>query len=464
MSHPDAFLLPGLSSSHVPLRPLPGTGLQMPLPASDPVRTVWRHMQRSAGRWRRLAVGERVERLSRLAATMLEHGPGDDASRLARSTGLSTSGLHAAWEVTLRPWRRPGFEELLRSERWGEDGLVENGDRLPHRLLHVLSGNVLPPTWSLLMRSWLLGAATWVRPGAREPLFAGIAVRQAVRYEPLLEDMTAVTWWPHAEHTIDPLARDVGRAAQVMTLHGSDASVEEFARHQHDMAPGARFVSYGSRWSAVFLGREGLTNGTAQSVARDVALFDQQGCLSPTHVFAPPGPELESWCDRLAAALATREEVLPRGEPGTRARASLRHWFEQMRLEQVQGRVRRLWGGGPSVPWCVVLTERLQNWQSPLDRCVLVQPVRDRRQWFEVFADTQRRLQGIAVAPTPGQDPWLQHLLERLDPTWLCAVGQLQEPPPRWRQDHRAPLRSLLLETLSDATGPTRPGPHRDDR
>jgi hypothetical protein len=449
------FHLPGDTDTIAPQRLLPGTTLQAPVLTPQQIRRIWQGMQRARSAWMQSPVDERIERLARVGAQLRAEGPGDDAPRLARSTGLSEAGLVAAWDISLSPWNRTCLEELLRSVRWGEGGLSDAGC-LPHRLLHVLSGNVLPPIWSLLVRSWLLGAATWLRPAAREPLFASIAVQRAARVEPLLADLTAVTWWPHDGAVMDPMGRAACELADVVTAHGSDATIDTLRSQLRECDPQPRFVGYGSRWSAVLLGAHGLTAQTAAAVARDVALFDQQGCLSPTHVFAPPGDALESWCGHLADALAEQERVLPRGEPGARARASLRHWAETMRLHQVQGRVRRLWGGGHAAPWCVVLTTSLQSLSSPLDRSVIVQPLDDAEQWRCVFESVHRRLQGVATAPQPEEDAWLQAILQVMRPTRVCPVGSLQEAPPAWRQDHLDPLRSLLVEAVNGRTEPTR--------
>jgi hypothetical protein len=426
-------------------RNLPGTTVQAPVLSQAQVQRVWQQMQQARHAWMQLDVSERAKRLAAVSEHLREEGPGEDASRLAHSTGLSTAGMAAAWDVSLAPWSRRAFDALLHSERWGEDALSDAG-RVPQRLLHVVSGNVLAPIWSLLMRSWLLGAATWLRPAAREPLFAAVAVRRAAHHEPVLQGMTAVTWWPHGEAVLDPMARAVCESSQRVTLHGSDASIASFRRQLQDCDPEPALVGFGSRWSAVFLGRQGLSRRTASTVARDVALFDQQGCLSPTSVFAPPGDALDTWCQWLAEALEEQERRIPRGEPGPRARASLRHWVETMRLQQILGNVRSLWGGEPTTPWSVVLTRTLQDGPNPLDRSVVVQPVHDIDDWMRVFAAARSHLQGVAVDPLPEQDPWLQEIIDVLQPTLVCATGQLQEPPPTWWQDHRAPLRSLLVD------------------
>lgn len=450
MKSPALFHIPGRLATEPAWRLLPGTPLRVPELSPKAVGAAWETMALHRSRWMELSLPERLQRLADLAGNLREEGAGVELEALARSTGLSVAGMEAAWEVTLQPWTASSMATLLERERWGENGLHDDG-RLPQRLVHVLAGNVLPPTWSLMMRGWLLGAAQWLRPSAREPLFAASILRRVAPLEPLLAQMTAVGWWPGATPlgAMDSMGRAVLKKADVVTVHGEDASIEAVATTLQRMEHRARCIGYGSRWSCVLLGEGGLTREIASAVAYDISLFDQQGCLSPTRVYGPPGSRLEEWCGWLAESLAQSQERLPRGEPGDWARTSLRHWMEQMRLRLAQGDMQRLWESKEGTDWSVALSRACEAWSSPLDRHVVVSPAQDASELCNVLGEQVESLQGVGVAPDPSQDRYLLAIVDRLQPTLVQPAGQLQLAPPSWHQDWRAPLRSLLMDPVN---------------
>jgi hypothetical protein len=450
MNSPMLFHLPGAAAAEFDWRPLAGSSLRVPHLSTAEVAATWETMAMHRLQWLELSLAERQQRLADLAGKLRDDGVGLDLAVLALSTGLSKAGMQAAWDVTLQPWTASSIDALLKQERWGQDGLCDGG-RLPKYLVHVLAGNVLPPTWSLLMRGWLLGAAQWLRPASREPLFAASVLRRVAELEPLLSQMTAVAWWPGAtpDAAMDRMGSAVLERADVVTVHGEDSSVEAVAATLQRIGHGVRCVGYGSRWSCVLLGESGLTRETAAAVALDISLFDQQGCLSPTRVFAPPGAKLEEWCQWLAAALSELQERLPRGEPGAWAQTSLRHWLEQMRLRQLEGDVQRLWESQEGTAWSVTLSRSCEAWSSPLDRHVVVSPVRQATELLGVLGGQVESLQGVGVAPKPCEDPYLQAMLDSLRPTLVQPVGELQLAPPSWQQDWQAPLRSLLMNQIN---------------
>jgi hypothetical protein len=392
-----------------------------------------------------------VRRLAALSKQLCDAGAGDDAAFLARSTGLSAAGMRAAWEVTFAPWTESAIRELLQAENWQEEVVNRDGLQVPQHLAHILAGNVLPPTWSVLMRGWILGASQWLRPSAREPLFAATVLRRVAAIEPVLAAMTTVAWWPHLPSGLDPMARVVLEHADVVTAHGDDHTVSRIEASLQQLPVSPRFVGYGSRWSCAVLGAEDLTVATAQGVALDVALFDQQGCLSPTRVFIRADAPSELWCGWLAQALAAMQQQMPRGEPGDRGRAALRHWLERMRLAKVQGHVRRMWAAPTGTAWSVVLSQACEDWLSPLDRHVLVLPVTGAMELRRQLGSQLDAVQGVAVHSVESTEPWRREILQALRPSRMAPVGTLQCAPPAWSQDHRPPLRSLLLDWDSDS-------------
>jgi hypothetical protein len=440
--HLRAFHLPDVSPGANPLVSIGETGLRVPALDAASVAQAWEQLERGAETWRRLELPERVAYLARFAHAARAAGPAAWRDVLAQSTGLSPVGLDAAWEATFAPTTRAGLERLLESERLDGPTLerLATGGRLPRRIVHVLAGNVLPATWHVLVRGWLLGAAQWVRPATREPLFAVSILDLARRIAPELAAATAVLWWPRDASALEPV---VLAAADAVTVQGDDASVASVRAKVAHWAPAARFVGYDSRWSAGWFEAAAQTAATARALARDVALFDQQGCLSPTWVVAEKGPGLEAWCGALARGLEALASALPPGDAGPRARTALRYWRACSHVQQALGDVARIWESPSTTGWCVVLlasvTEAASVPESPRDRHVVVVPFENAADLKGVLAARLDRLQGLSIGlETP------PHLPAWLRPTRVARAGTLQEAPPDWRQDHHAPLWSLI--------------------
>lgn len=398
----------------------------------------WESLQEAAHRWSSTGIEERLERLARAAARLATTGPGRWRRALRLSSGLSDPGLDAAWGVTFHPTTKQALELALAAEQLDTPAFAALQERLPRRLVHVLAGNVLPSTWNLLVRGWLLGAAQWLRPATREPVFATCIHDRLGEIEPALAACTAVQWWHRDDMAT---AASVFNRAQVVTVQGDDASVAAVRQQVEQLAPTARFLGYDARWSAAWVPAVAQSRETAEGLARDVALFDQQGCLSPTCVFAERHAGLEDWCAVLAQALTAQADTLPAGPIPAFSRAGLWHWRQRQRLALALGHVSHLWEGTPSQPWCVVLLARCvwhEDFESPRDRHLVVVPYDDIEQVRQCLGSKLARLQGLSIAGRQPLPAWLR-------PTRVAQAGTLQEAPPGWPQDHHPPLRSLLL-------------------
>jgi hypothetical protein len=433
-----AHRLPGLEDAGLPRQSLEALPIAVPIVDAGSVQRVWERLDAAAARWRGLPLVERVDGVARLAAALRRRGPGPWTALLERSTGLSPAGLAAAWESTFAPVDAAALHAALAADGLDAEALQQ---RAPRRAVHILAGNVLPPTFALLVRGWVLGAAQWLRPAAREPLFAACVAAALPELAPALADTLAVLWWPHDDARTAPA---VLGGAELVTAHGDDASVAALERQVARLAPAARFVGHGSRWSLALVSAVAQTEATARGLARDVALFDQQGCLSPSLVLAESGPGLETWCGAVAAAFADLERRMPRGPLPPPARAALRHWRRAARLDQAFGTVLRVWESDGSTAWALVLRRDLPVPLSPLDRHLAVVPFTTVDDVGALLGARRGQVQGLAAALEGWNEEARRSALEVLRPTRVARPGELQAAPPGWRQDHRAPFASWL--------------------
>ena len=436
MTLPPAYHLPGWRGGPATRR-IGATTLRVPDLVAVEVESVSSGLRDAARVLRAETLQGRVSRVASVCEQLRRSGPRDWRTALVASTGLSPAGLDAAWDVTFAPLSAEALHEALARESLDDAILAQSSARVPEQILHVLAGNVLAPTVQMLVRGWLLGAAQWLRPASREPLFAACVCAQLDDIAPELAACTAVLWWPHASET----EAAVVRASPTITVQGDDASVEGLRLRVGEVRPNATFVGYGSRWSCALLSASALHAANATALVRDVSLFDQQGCLSPTYAFVQRTPQLETWCNELAAAFSALESRMPRGRPSAAARAGLRHWHETTRLKQVLGSVQGFWED--SIRWGVALAAAPDALDTPLDRHLVVVPFDSIQELQDMLAPRARRLQGVAF-DLEGWEPALrEQALGVMRPSRAAAVGSLQLAPPAWPQDHKPPLGSL---------------------
>ena len=233
-------------------------------------------------------------------------------------------------------------------------------------------------------------------------------------------------------------SRELTRAECVVAT-GSDQSVEAIAAQ---LGPDQRFVPYGHKLSlALVAGR--VANDAAEleevtaRIARDVALWDQQGCLSAAAVYVDGDLSAAGrLAEALSAALETIERTLPRGRVDARAAAAIADERDAALLRAVT-----VFEGSSSTVVC----ETDASWRAtPLDRFVRVHPAAGA--WADAIAPLGPHLSSVALAGFDAtQARAIEAELERLGACRICPVGDLQAPPLGWQRDGRPLLIPLSL-------------------
>ena len=347
---------------------------------------------------------------------------------LVESTGLSPQGLAAGLEAVLGGVRGRHAEALLRraSAARGASHGDPSGRRAP--AVAVLAGNlpalvVQPLLPALAMRRPLL-----LKSASTEPQFAPAFVAALTRRLPALADAVAAVAWPGGDAAIEA---PVLAAAHCVLAYGDRAAVADLARR----APG-KVVDYGPKLSFAVVAADAELDSTARGVARDVALFDQRGCLSIQAAFvAGDARRARDFASTLAAALRELAAILPAGpvEPGL---ASL---VQQLRGEaELRG---ALVGALPVAVGTVLLETTTPLASSPGLRTVRVHALGSLAELPDRLAGWQPLLQGAALA---GSAAWeLAPTLAALGVSRCAACGELQAPDASWHNGGLDPLALL---------------------
>ena len=116
----------------------------------------------------------------------------------------------------------------------------------------------------------------------------------------------------------------------VASVYGGDEVIESVRAR---LPASVDLVAHGHGVGAAYVGPNALADdasarAAADALALDVAAYDQRGCLSPQVAFvdARGAVGVDGFAAALLDALAARETELPRGVPGTGARAAIAQW------------------------------------------------------------------------------------------------------------------------------------------
>ncbi len=211
------------------------------------------------------------------------------AQTMAEGLDISLSG----WDVT-------GLHAL-----WSEEQPYLEGGYRP-RLAAVVLGGVLPPSHiQAIAYPWLLGAEVIVKQPSADPLFPRLFC------EALGDSITVVERLG--------LGGVLARADAVGAV-GSDDAIAEITLQVPAGTPALRF---GHRTAiAVVPGPVARSEPVAADVLRDLATFDQLGCLSPREIVVIGGlADAHHLAGHLARGLAQRD---PRAHLGAAVEGALR--------------------------------------------------------------------------------------------------------------------------------------------
>lgn len=203
-------------------------------------------------------------------------------------------------------------------------------------------------------------------------------------------------------------SRDLTDANLVVAM-GSDDTLRAI---RQGLPPGVRFAGHGSAWSLAWL------TGDGRGLARDLALHEGRGCLSPVVVFTPL--PLDRAVGRVVAALEEAQARWPLGEvsPGEAARIRARG-----ALARVVGSARVVEGGAVhGLP-----AERFVP--EALPRAPAVVQVADLAEAVELVG----RWPGLSTVGTDAPDS--AHTWRAAGASRVCPLGEMQRPPLRRLHD-----------------------------
>jgi hypothetical protein len=319
--------------------------------------------------------------------------------------------------------------------------------RGPDLLIHVTAGNLPSPALMSIVLGVLVRSAQFVKCATGTSLLPRLFAHSLYEIEPKLGACLEIAEWPGGHKALEEA---LFAEASCVTATGTDETLQDIRRR----LPGSvRFLGYGHRVSFGYIAQEMLSRYHAKDViadaAKDVAAWDQLGCLSP-HVFYVQhrgSISPEQFAELLAEALRDREVIEPRGPltPEESATIASRRAFYEVRAAHSPD--TRQWCSQGSTAWTVVYEANAQFQVSCLNRFIYVKGVRDADEMLEAIDAMRGKISTVGVAAPATVVEKLAQQLARWGVARLCPLGQMQNPPFPWRHDGRPSLGDLVTWT-----------------
>lgn len=416
----------------------------LPPPLAHPFEPLFRPVERPAG-GRYASARWNPDALGLLTASLREGG---EALR-----GIPGDALLAAWGETVARFLRPGSLErraldpalarLCRLSRPGLDAALEAvlggvrrepaaalfGEARPvggaGPVLVVLASNLPALAVQPLLPALALRRPVLLKSPSAEPLFAPAFLAALAKREPRLAGAVAAATWPGGERDLEA---PVLAGVDTVIAYGEQEALDDLERR----APG-KVVGYGPKTSLAILGEHADAREAAEGIARDVALFDQRGCLSIAAVYT--AGDAEALAGRLEQALLGFARRWPPGPASRTESAAVQH----LRLE---AEMRGLRMATLSLQAGTVIVDPEPSFRpSPGLRTVRIHPLRDLDRLPGILEPWRGRLQGAALA---GREAWaLAPRLRDLGVSRCAPPGELQSPDALWHNGGIHPLEAL---------------------
>jgi len=355
-----------------------------------------------------------VESLCQSAESFLNSAE-PEQKLLSGTSGYSPEVIAAGLVDCFEAWTPDGFRE------WMDRELASDEARGPSLVFQVQAGNVPTAGLRSMAACLLLRSPLLIKPSSGEPLLPALWAECLARHDPELAEAVAVLWWPGGTEELEAPAL---QAAEVVEVFGDDASIGDVRRR---LPTDTRLIPHGHKISIAVVNGQTAGPAEAAALARDVAMFDQHGCLSPQIAFVlDDGTASARWASQVADAMVTIAETLP---PGRRSPAA------SSRTLQLRGQYEfrpesRVWSSPGSTDWTVILTDPDPLPPTPGTRTLFVCPIPDAQRLAALLVPIASHLQAIGLSP----DLTGESLALPLQP-WFCPLGQMQRPPLCWPED-----------------------------
>ncbi|MDO8435001.1 MAG: acyl-CoA reductase [Candidatus Binatus sp.] len=356
----------------------------------------------------------------------------DAVARITRNAGFSLPLMNDSIDALLRPFTREALATL--AER-----VTRRGARKQAELLgFIMAGNVAGAGLHEVAIALVAGATLLVKTASNEPIFFAEFVRTLADIDPEVASRIAVFSWPRDR--IDLTAAHVANC-DLIVAYGDDATIASIAARN--------LIGFGSRVSgAVVAGSAAISSQIdtmTDLLARDVAYFEQLGCLSPHHIFVvTPRPEIASkFANEMSVAFERLSKSMPPAKIPLIDAAKILSVRENARWRRISGDTIQLMEG-PQLGWTAIFDPDAAFSVSPGFRTVVISAVRDWQDLRFRLLPAKGLIEAFGFSGNQSELADFRALAGELGISYVAQVGEMQSPPLDWPHGGGAFLDAMI--------------------
>ncbi|NOY83806.1 MAG: hypothetical protein GXO96_03085 [Nitrospirae bacterium] len=305
----------------------------------------------------------------------------------------------------------------------------------PGLITQILPGNVLGVSVVSLICGLLVKSANLLRVSHSEVVLTTLFAESLQEISPEIAETIAILTWDKKETSITKTAF---QKSDLVIAYGSDESI---ATIQTLMPSNTPRILHGHKLSFGIISRENISKNLSKKVAMDIALYDQQGCLSP-HLYYVESDGKSTpldFAEQVAESLQILSKKFPKG---------LCDESTASQIQQLRGTLPLKGGSVFESPnntdWTVLFDPSPEFTLSPLSRCVWIKSVGDLSEIPPLLSSVRNDIQAIGIAiPKTRADTMIENL-SLIGGCRICPIGKMQRPPLNWMHDGKKRLLPLL--------------------
>ncbi len=289
-------------------------------------------------------------------------------------------------------------------------------------VLAIISGNAPHSGLQTLLRCLVVGAKIYLKiPSAGIPELSNLLEKlpSQLRDFVTVSDTISETWWNA------PLVIAFGSDETMRAVHARLSFHQRFIAHGHKFSIGITFED---------------SDAAAEAAARDICLFNQQGCLSALNIFVNGENDYLSFAEKLHLAMLDFEASHPRGPISLSESGAITNLRETIRYQAANDGRWKLYESHHSTAHTVIASPDTQIEYTPLNRTVYVKPLSSHLD-KNCFGNDQKYISSVGVYP------YTKDTIEKLVATEaprICELGNMQQPTLFWHHDGLPTLASLV--------------------
>ncbi len=336
------------------------------------------------------------------------------------TTGFSREMIRECLDITLEEFKLDKLTQCFL-----ELGICNTESKFH---LHIHAGNVFTSGLFGIIYGLLSLNPQLVKPSSEEPLFPWLFVHSIIILNPSLAAHLAYYNWPGGTKTHEEV---VFAYSDKIFAYGDDNTISDM---NNRMPSSVQFHGYGHKFSFGFISNDNLLmedfSEIARRIAYDVALYEQQGCMSPHFILI----ESDSFDivvklgNKLAEEMNSLEVKLPAGIKSIEEKSLIKSIRDELSFQSSLNHGIKLLESNNSLNWTVVCLQNTQVPISCLNRFIYLVLFPKKETIGELLKPFIGKIQTIGYWGSLKQLNGLTSELSALRANRFCLLGEMQKP------------------------------------